>query len=71
MRGELWGSFDGLKPSARRPLYLRSPPTYRMASNEALGCVEEGEVSIAPHRHAAIDDDFGPGDEARFVGGEK
>src|SRR3979411_447969 len=27
--------------------------------------------SIAAHRHAAIDDDLGAGDEARLVGGEK
>jgi hypothetical protein len=27
--------------------------------------------SIASRRHAAIDDDFGAGDEARFIGGEK
>jgi hypothetical protein len=27
--------------------------------------------SIAPGRHAPIDHDFGPGDEARFIGGEK
>src|SRR5260370_27254764 len=71
MRGELWVSFDGLRPSARRQLYLRSLPAYRMATNGALGCVEKGEVSIAPDRHAAIDHDFGPGDEARFVGGKK
>ncbi len=27
--------------------------------------------SVAPRRHAPVDDDLGPGDEARFVGSQK
>src|ERR1700681_3080795 len=53
----------------------RTPPDYRPnCAAASSGRAEDRSLpsfSIAADRHAAITHDFGAGDEARFVGGQK